>query len=83
MGVQSVCGHYLLLNAQLVAQHRAKGQKIGTGFATSRFCFYREVNRGVDWIFTNHALKLCGIRDQLLSHDQIQDRPPQNIMDSR
>lgn len=64
-----ICGHYLLLNAQLVSQHRAKGQKIGTGFATSRFCFYRELNRGIDWIFTNHALKLSDIRDKLLSHD--------------
>jgi len=64
-----ICGHYLLLNESLAEQHRAKGQQVGTGFATSRFGFYREVNRGVDWIFTNHALKLCRIRNRLLGAD--------------
>ena len=35
-------------------------------FIGSRFCLYRELNRGVDWIFTNHALKLEAIRQELL-----------------
>lgn len=64
-----ICGHYLLINEPLAEQHRSSGQKVGTGFAASRFAFYREVNRGVDWIFTNHALKLCRIRNRLLAAD--------------
>ena len=59
-------GQYLLLGQRLIHRHRAIQQKIGTGFPASRCCFYRELNRGVDWIFTNHALKLATIRQELL-----------------
>jgi glycerophosphoryl diester phosphodiesterase len=61
-----VCGQYLLLNQGLIQRHHRQGQKLGTGFIGSRFCFYRELNRGVDWVFTNHALKLETIRQGLL-----------------
>jgi hypothetical protein len=53
---------YLLLSAKLIRQHHQRGQKLGCGFASSRNCLYREINRGVDWIFTNHALRLEAIR---------------------
>ena len=59
-------GQYLLLGKRMIEKHQGMQQKIGTGFAASRFCFYRELNRGVDWIFTNHALKLAAIRQALL-----------------
>jgi glycerophosphoryl diester phosphodiesterase len=61
-----VCGQYLLLNQGLLQRHHQRRQKLGTGFIESRFCFYRELNRGVDWIFTNHALRLEAIRQELL-----------------
>jgi len=61
-----VCGQYLLLNQGLIRRHHREGQELGTGFVGSRFCLYRELNRGVDWIFTNHALKLEAIRQELL-----------------
>jgi len=61
-----VCGQYLLLNRALIQRHHRQGQKLGTGFIASRFCLYRELDRGVDWIFTNHALKLGAIRQALL-----------------
>jgi glycerophosphoryl diester phosphodiesterase len=61
-----VCGQYLLLNQGLIRRHHSQGQELGTGFVGSRFCLYRELNRGVDWIFTNHALKLEAIRQELL-----------------
>lgn len=61
-----LCGHYLLLGRRLLAQHHALGQGVGTGFASSRYCFYRELRRGVDWIFSNHACKLAAIREDLL-----------------
>ena len=64
-----LCGQYLLLSRRLLDLHHAHGQQLGTGFATSRFCFYRELNRGVDWIFTDHALKLGAIREALLGQD--------------
>ena len=65
-GMAGVCGQYLLLNQALIRRHHHQEQKLGTGFIASRFCLYRELNRGVDWIFTNHALKLGAIRQELL-----------------
>jgi glycerophosphoryl diester phosphodiesterase len=65
-GYGGLCGHYLLLGEKLLARHRAQGQQLGTGFPLSRFCFYRELNRGVDWIFTNRACRLAAIRTRLL-----------------
>lgn len=61
-----ISGHYLLLGKRVLERHQALQQRVGTGFPASRYCFYRELNRGVDWIFTNHALKLAGIRRELL-----------------
>ncbi len=61
-----VAGHYLLLNERMHARHRAAGQRIGTGFPTSRNCLLREVRRGVDWVFTNDAVHLQAVLDELL-----------------
>jgi len=61
-----VCGQYLLISHRVIKKHNQQQQKIGTGFTRSRFCFYRELNRNVEWIFTNHAIKLNKIRNQLL-----------------
>lgn len=61
-----ICGHYLLLSSKLIKKFQDRSQKIGSGFARSRFSFYRELNRGVEWIFTNHAIKLNHIRKKLL-----------------
>lgn len=65
-GYAGISGHYLLLSNRLIRRHRQRRQKIGTGFCASRYCFYRELNRGVDWIFTDHALKLRDIQQRLL-----------------
>ncbi len=61
-----LCGHYLLIDRHLLRRHREAGQQLGTGFPSSRFAFYRELNRGVDWIFSNHACALARIRAELL-----------------
>ena len=63
-----VCGQYLLLRRERIRRHHRQGQKVGSGFAASRFGLYREVNRGVDWIFTNHAVKLETLRRRLLDN---------------
>jgi len=59
-------GHFLLLTNQLKRRHELADQTIGTGFITSKNCLFRELNRGIEWIFTNHALKLKKIRDEYL-----------------
>lgn len=53
-----LAGHYFLLNKALLAKHRAGGQKVGTGYPGSKNCLFREINRGVEWIFSNDAARL-------------------------
>jgi len=62
-----ISGQYLLISENTIRKHGRRNQKTGTGFAGSRFCFYRELNRGVEWIFTNHALKLHKIQQEILN----------------
>lgn len=63
-GYCGVSGHYLLLDERLHRRHASAGQVIGTGFPRSRNCLYRELNRGVEWIFSNDAVHLQGIVDR-------------------
>ena len=52
---------YLLAGNGIVRRHHRLGQGIGTGFPGSRRCLYREVARGVDWIFSNRAAAMQAI----------------------
>lgn len=63
-----VTGHYLFLTNQMVKKHASLQQKIGTGFISSKNGLLRELNRGVEWIFSNHATKIQEICEQLLKH---------------
>jgi len=62
-----ISGQYLLVSENTIRKHGRSNQKAGTGFTCSRYCFYRELNRGVEWIFTDHALKLRGIQQDILN----------------
>ena len=66
-GCAGLGGHYLLLNPRLQQRHRAAGQKLGTGFPASRNCLFRELNRGVEWVFSNHAVALQAEVDKALA----------------
>jgi len=61
-----ISGHYLLINDSLLKRHHAQNQCIGTGYIRSKNSLFRELNRGVEWIFSNHAIKLQNIRNSLL-----------------
>jgi glycerophosphoryl diester phosphodiesterase len=62
-----IAGHYLMLSDRLIARHRQAAQETGTGFVKSRNCLFRELNRGVHWIFSNHAAGLQAMRNALLA----------------
>jgi len=62
-----ISGQYLLISKNTIQKHGRRNQNTGTGFAGSRNCFYRELNRGVEWIFTNHAIKLRSFQRELLN----------------
>ncbi len=61
-----VAGHYLLLNQKIMAVHRQRGQKVGTGYPASKNCLLREINRGVEWIFSNNAGELQAILNRTI-----------------
>ncbi|MEP5569586.1 MAG: glycerophosphodiester phosphodiesterase family protein [Halioglobus sp.] len=60
-----LAGHYLMLGEKIRRKHHAAGQVIGTGFPSSRNCLLREINRGVEWIFSNDAVFLQGKLDAM------------------
>ncbi len=64
-GYGGLTGHFLLLNDRMAAKHVEAGQKVGTGFVRSRNCLYREINRGIEWIFSNDAVALQKIINEL------------------
>jgi glycerophosphoryl diester phosphodiesterase len=58
-GYGGINGHYLLVSNDMIFRHHQKNQKVGTGFVESANCLFRELNRGVDWVFSNDAVKLA------------------------
>ena len=53
-----VMGHYLLLNQRIVHALKSAHQNVGVGFVDSTNSLYREVNRGIPWLFTNNPSAL-------------------------
>ena len=46
------------MNRTILRKHHRNGRKIGTGYVRSRNCLFRELNRGVDWIFMDALAKV-------------------------
>jgi glycerophosphoryl diester phosphodiesterase len=65
-----LCGHYLLVGTTMMRRHHNRRQRVGTGYIESRSCLFRELNRGVDWIFSNNAVWL---QAQIRSHQRNSD----------
>jgi glycerophosphoryl diester phosphodiesterase len=57
-GYGGITGNYVLLDNRMVARHLASGQQVGTGFVASLNCLFRELNRGIRWVFSDHAAEL-------------------------
>ncbi len=63
-GYKGIAGHYLFVTRRVVERHKANRQVVGTGYIGSRNSLFRELNRGVDWIFSNDAKKLQKILNE-------------------
>ena len=50
-----VLGHYFLLSNRQVKRLQGANQRVGVGFVDSKFSLYRELNRGINLLFTNNA----------------------------
>lgn len=53
-----LCGHYLTMRRAIVSRHQRHSQRVGTGFINSPHVLHREINRGVDWLFSDNAALL-------------------------
>jgi len=60
-GYGGILGHYLLLTGPVLKRHLQNGQQVGTGFVNSESCLFRELNRGVTWIFSDNAAALQAV----------------------
>lgn len=58
-GYAGIAGHYLLISGALIAELHAAGLRVGTGYSQSLPAVYRELRRGVDWVFSNRAAWLA------------------------
>lgn len=65
-GWGGVAGHFLLVTGSLRRKHHRAGQQVGTGFPASKKALFREINRSVDWIFTDRPLQLQAVLDEEL-----------------
>jgi glycerophosphoryl diester phosphodiesterase len=64
-------GYYVLLTNSLINRHKAHGQIVGTGFICSKSILFREINRGVELLYSNQSISFQEIINDLLkSHDK-------------
>ncbi len=66
-GYGGLNGHYFLFTHALMKRHKSMGQKVGTGYIASKNALFRELNRGVDYIFSNNAARVQSIRNKALN----------------
>ena len=59
-------GHYLFLGESIQKKLQSNNQLLGTGYVRSQNLFFREVSRGVSWIFSNHAVEMEKMRRNLI-----------------
>ncbi|NNG00345.1 MAG: glycerophosphodiester phosphodiesterase [Desulfobacteraceae bacterium] len=57
--------HYAFLTKKRIKRHRLAHQQVGVGYVKTKNSLFREINRGVDWIFSNHAAKLQLIASEI------------------
>lgn len=62
-------GSYLLLTDKKRIKLSKANQKSGVGFVNSKNSLCRELNRGINWIFTNQAVAVSEYLFQLRSGD--------------
>lgn len=78
-GRHGFSGHYALLGADRIAAHHAAGQRVGCGFPASRQVLFREILRGVDYVFTNAARQAEAWRQEALArHAAAGSRAPRD-----
>ncbi len=57
-GFGGLAGHYAAIGRQRIAVLHRQGRFVGTGFVNSRGCLFRELNRRVDWLFSDRPQEI-------------------------
>lgn len=52
-------GHYMVLRQKHIDEAHQHNRLVATGFPVSKNSLYREINRGVDWVFVDDAVATC------------------------
>jgi len=68
---RGITGHYFLIIDTILKKHHQQNQCVGTGFIGSKNCLFRELNRGVNWMFSNNAVELQNICNSLLEPESV------------
>jgi glycerophosphoryl diester phosphodiesterase len=61
-----LAGHYFFLTKATLRKHHDNQQKLGTGYIGSKKCLFRELNRGIEWLFSNNAAELQRLVNDLI-----------------
>ncbi len=56
--------HYAFMTRARMRDHQQRGQQVGTAYIRSQNSLFREIHRGADWLFSNHAVKVQRILDE-------------------
>lgn len=56
-----ILAHYLILRDSILIKHQMLGHHTGTGYIGSKNCLFRELNRKVEWLFSNNAGEIQSI----------------------
>jgi glycerophosphoryl diester phosphodiesterase len=64
-GYAGIGGHYLLIGSRSLASYQRQGLQVAIGFTNSTNSLFREVNRRVDWLFSDRPVKMQQTLDQL------------------
>jgi glycerophosphoryl diester phosphodiesterase len=71
---RGITGHYFLIIDTILKKHHKQNQRVGTGFIGSKNGLFRELNRGIEWIFSNNAVELQNICNSLLESKTCQNQ---------
>ncbi len=63
-GYGGLTGHYAVIGRRRIKALHRQGVSVGTGFVNSRGCLFRELNRGVDWLFSDRPQEIQRIVDR-------------------
>ena len=64
-GYSGIGGHYLIIGHRSLSRYQRQGLQAAIGFVNSTNSLFREVNRRVDWLFSDRPVNMQQTLDQL------------------